>query len=166
MSAFSPSPRAHAVPGALFFRCQMITIIAPQRATDRHGSGRYGARRGTRLHMGIDYAAWPGSLVCSATDGIVTRIGQCYAELDKALYRLIEIERQDGALIRYLYLSPHVNAGQKIKRGQVIGSAQDLRTIYEGITPHVHVDVKIGGKFVDPDIYFAMTTGLKTELLD
>ena len=137
----------------------MLAIIAPKRQIDQFGSGRYGARRGSRLHLGVDYACWPGSLICSATDGTVTRIGQCYSETDRQQYKLVEIETSDGALVRYLYVSPHVTAGQYIKHGQIIGSAQDLRTIYNGITPHVHFDVKIGGQMVDPEIYLQTMAG-------
>lgn len=134
----------------------MLTVIAPPRGTDAYGSGRFGAKRGSRLHLGIDDAIWPGSLVCSMTSGVVTRLGWPYSEPERKKLRLIEIKNDiDGALVRYLYLSPHVVEGQRVERDQVLGSVQDLREFYKnGMTPHCHVDVNINGTFVDPEIYF------------
>ena len=49
------------------------------RGTDKWGSGHYGAKRGTRLHNGIDIVADYGSDVVSPIDGTVTRISYPYS---------------------------------------------------------------------------------------
>lgn len=109
---------------------------------------RFGMRRHPilgyrRMHAGLDYRARHGTPIVAVTDGQVTgagRMGGCgYA------VRL----RHGGALdTRYCHMSRiAVNAGQSVRRGQVIG--------YVGSTglstgPHLHYEMYRGGRAVDP----------------
>lgn len=134
----------------------MIQTIAPERQTDEHGSGAFGAARIGHTHKGIDYACSPGSILLSPVAGVVTRLGWPYSPDDqfKGHFRLVEIKTPLGYLVRCLYVLPCVKAGSEISKGQKLGAIQDLTTVYEGITPHVHIDVKINGMYIDPRVYF------------
>jgi len=134
----------------------MLLIKAPVRV-DKWGSGEFGAPRrngkGRYAHKGIDYAAEHGSIVLSPVRGRVNRLGWCYATSGpKSEYRLIEIETDD-AMIRFLYLRPLVEAGQKINTGDELGVVQDLSKIYQGIKNHCHIDVRVNGSNIDPNNY-------------
>ncbi len=50
------------------------------RGTDNHGSGKYGASRGNRLHKGIDFICQPGQRIYSPIDGKIARIARPYAD--------------------------------------------------------------------------------------
>jgi murein DD-endopeptidase MepM/ murein hydrolase activator NlpD len=134
----------------------MIKLLAQQRPDDPHGSGAYGASRGNRKHNGVDYAALPNSQALSSTRGKVTKIGYPYDPNDpkKGTFRYVEVTT-DGYRIRYFYVYPLVMLGENVEIGEVIGSVQDLRSVYRKITPHIHLEVKDEyGEFVDPREYF------------
>ena len=131
----------------------MIKTTTPKRTQDVHGSGEWGASRGSRVHKGIDYAVWPNSTVLSLTEGIVTKLGYAYS--DDLSFRYIEITRLDKHCIRYFYVEPDVSLGDIVEPGQPLGIAQDLRPRYKGITPHVHLGVMSPlGEYLNPEVYF------------
>lgn len=135
----------------------MLLIKAPVRY-DSWGCGEFGAPRksGDRRyqHKGVDYAAQAGSVVVSPLAGRVSRLGYCYATTGlRAEYRLIEIIDELGATVRFLYLRPLVEVGQKIAIGDEIGAVQDLSKIYTGMKNHCHIDIKYNGSFIDPERY-------------
>ena len=129
----------------------MIHIIPPQRTTDKHGSGFFGAPRGTRTHRGIDVACWPGSLVQSICDGTVTKHGWPYSDPNKSEYRYIEVTDDEGLKFRYFYVLPAITEGNRVKAGDILGEVQDLGKIYKGITPHFHFEVKLNGQYLNPN---------------
>lgn len=119
-----------------------------ERKCDGHGCGHYGARRGTRTHKGIDLVCRPLEPVFSPIAGTVTKVGYPYG--DDLSYRYVEIS-DHGYAFRVFYVEPQVEQGQQVSKGSVIGEAQDLRTRYQGITPHVHLEIKNSdGEFIDP----------------
>lgn len=130
----------------------MIKLRPPTRGDDPHGSGYYGAPRGDHKHRGIDLACWPGSEVESVSAGTVTKLGYCYA--DDLSFRYVEITSPFGYVSRYLYVEPSLDAGVGVMPGDVIGAAQDLRPRYEGITPHIHFEVREDGSIIPPEQYF------------
>lgn len=135
----------------------MIKVITPQRTSDRHGSGAWQASRGNRRHNGVDYAVYPGSVVLSATVGIVTKIGRPYYDAintEKNYFRYVEVTTPLGYRIRYFYVEPCVGVDDHISVDQPLGVAQDLTKVYTGITPHVHIGVKKDGKYINPEVYF------------
>lgn len=135
----------------------MIKTIAPERTTDSHGSGAWQASRGSRKHNGTDCAVYSGSIVLSATVGMVTKIGRPYYDAEdtsKNHFRYVQVTTPLGYEIRYFYIEPCVGLGDHISLDQPLGVAQDLTKVYNGITPHVHIGVKKDGKYIDPGVYF------------
>jgi hypothetical protein len=112
------------------------------RGADAWGSGGWAASRGDRLHSGLDFIADPGDLVRSPCYGIVTRIGQCYA--DDPSFKLVEI-LHPAAWVRVLYVAPDVAPGDTVHAGTTpLGLAQDVASRYgAGMTGHVHLDVRM-----------------------
>ena len=128
-----------------------------KRGADSHGSGDYLASRGSRKHMGIDFACSPGCQVYPDISGLVTKLGIPYADPKKREYRYVQITDDKGVDVRYFYLHPDVEIGQAVTTDTVIGICQDLTKIYEGITNHVHFEVKKNGKHINPEKYLIIS---------
>ncbi len=69
----------------------MIRILAKERVMDTWGSGHFGASRGERTHIGIDYACSPGSQILAPCIGEVTKLGYPYS--NDLSFRYVEIRR-------------------------------------------------------------------------
>lgn len=140
-----------------------VSSLCKVRATDKHGSGVYGARRGKhRKHNGTDLVCDGGTLIRACSDGTVTRAdGRIYSDPKKKDWKYIEITDRLGLKCRYFYVVPvilpdckNVQLGLKIKRGDIIGVCQGIESLYEGITPHLHFEVKDkSNKHINPDLY-------------
>lgn len=126
-------------------------IQPPVRTVDKWGDGSYLASRGGRDHRGVDIACYPLSRVLSPTRGTVSRIGRPYSEKGiKKQYTLVEVKVDALTYLKYMYVSPLVNAGDVIKIGDPIGLVQALTPLYDGITNHFHFEVWIEGCHVNP----------------
>lgn len=140
-----------------------VSSLCKVRGSDKHGSGWYEAPRGRhRKHSGIDLVCDGGTLIRACSDGVVTRAdGTVYADPKKRDWRYIEITDHYGKKCRYFYVVPvslpdckTVELGLSIKRGDVIGVCQGIESLYEGITPHLHVEVKNHkGDIINPNQY-------------
>lgn len=112
----------------------------------------FGMRDG-RMHYGVDIPAAPGTPIRAALSGTVTRVA--YDPLGAGNY--VRISHPNGWLTKYFHMSQQaVSRGQDVSAGQVIG--------YVGSTgrssgPHLHFELWIGGKAVDPQPYLDGTTG-------
>jgi len=102
--------------------------------------------RGMEFHTGIDIVAYYGAPIRAAADGTVESAGW-----DGGYGRCIQIYHRDGIESIYGHLSGFkVMAGDKVKKGQVIG--------YEGSSgeatgPHLHFEIRVNGTAVDPLSY-------------
>lgn len=107
-------------------------------------------RRGTcrHFHDGVDIAAPKGTKVRAAADGYVAYAGFSPWDGGSRAYVVI-IGHANGHESVYAHLQPKrsVRAGQKVKRGVVIG-----RVGMTGLTsgPHVHWEIRKGGIYLDP----------------
>ncbi|MBI5120991.1 MAG: M23 family metallopeptidase [Rhodospirillales bacterium] len=122
------------------------------------GCGHYGARRRKPdgkiyPHTGVDIAVEPGGAVSSPAEGTVERNNiDPYGD---RTFKGVLIRTDDGHEVRVLYVDPSVKAGDRVKAGSPIGTAQDLSKKHkprgrDKMTNHVHVDVKKGKDFKDP----------------
>ena len=129
-----------------------IMVVCPERGRDAWGEGHWGASRGDRTHMGIDYAAVPGSTLVSPVTGQVTKIGYPYS--DDLSYRYVEVTDGRGYRHRFFYVEPGVIMRQTIiAEFSALGVIQDITARYatpKGMTPHFHYEVKDESGFVDP----------------
>ena len=131
----------------------MLKAELPVRRTDKHGSGAWGAPRGGRKHRGVDYACHDGTIIFSATLGVVTKIGYPYC--DDLSYRYVEVTDANNNRYRYFYLSPLVTKGEAVTNSTPLGMVQDLQKRYKHITNHCHVEVKNGDDYLNPEMMLA-----------
>lgn len=119
------------------------------RKTDSHGSGSYGSKRGDRLHEGTDYICDPGQSIYSPIDGVIRREAKPYAGKE---YSGVLI-RNDWCAIKMFYFKPDYNLiGKQVKKGQIIGMAQDISEKYSGMIPHIHLEIC----HINPEIFIGM----------
>lgn len=134
----------------------MIKAILIERGSDPMGSGHYGASRGHRKHMGIDYCASPGTMIVSPVHGKVTKLGYPYAQ--DTSFRYVEITSLDGHRHRLFYVSPSVTLGDLVGEKDVVGYCQDIATKWgNGMKNHIHYEIMVPGKnrkYVDPKEYW------------
>ena len=128
-----------------------MKALLPLRHADAWGSGEYLASRGDRVHRGVDFVAVPGTFIYSDVVGTVTKIGYPYE--DNMFYRYVQVLDTEGNQVRYFYLEPAVNVGDEVTPDTILGAAQDLNPRYEGITNHVHLEIKKDGGYRDPMAY-------------
>ena len=129
---------------------QKAPFSSPVKQAFRFTSG-YGYRRdpktgGRRMHSGVDFAASNGTPLFATADGVVTHAGW-----DTGYGRLVKIQHEFGIETRYAHLSKlRVKVGQRISRGDRIG---DMGASGRVTGVHLHYEVRVGGKAVNPMIY-------------
>ena len=125
-----------------------IKPISGGRLTSTFG-GRSATIRGmTTYHGAVDWATPIGTSVVASCGGRVSFAGW------KASYgNCIFIEHPDGRQTRYAHLSKVlVSAGQNVSQGEKIALSGNT-----GVStgPHLHFEIRIGGKAVDPLKYIS-----------
>ncbi len=140
---------------ALLKQRQSGTLITQKVVTTPSGwpahgtiSSPYGFRwHGTDFHPGVDIAADYGTPIRATADGVVTAAGWNSGGYGN----MVDIRHASGLLTRYGHASSVVvHIGQHVKRGQIIA--------YVGSTgystgPHVHYEVRLNGRPIDPMPY-------------
>ena len=115
---------------------------------DSVGSGRYGAKRGSRRHQGIDFCCAPGQEVKAPVAGVVTRVAFPYAGDRKYLGLELQGEHCKAKLFYCRPKSWNI-IGKRVAAGEVIGIAQDVSDKYgPDCIPHVHLEM-----VVDPALF-------------
>lgn len=136
------------------------------RGTDAYGSGHHLASRGSRVHKGVDLITQAGELVMSYCRGTVTKIGYPYnpdTQPDKGHFRYVEVTDCRGLKVRTFYLDPLVDVGDIVELDTVIGSSQDLTEVYpDGMTQHIHFEVKTGNAYLNPMKYLNLIGAIKS----
>lgn len=113
-----------------------------------HVNSEFGPRRSpfskrTRMHHGVDLALPYGSYVLSTAEGVVSAVRRT-----KSYGLVIDVKHSDKIVTRYAHLSKAlVRRGEQICRGEVLGLVGN-----SGMStgPHLHYEVRVGGKSVDP----------------
>jgi len=120
------------------------------RGCDDYGCGHFGASRGSRKHIGIDFVSEPGQLVTSDVAGKVTKLGYPYG--DDLSFRYVQVTTDQNVDCRYFYCQPSVAVSDIVKVGNVIGKAQDIAARYTKgkMTNHIHFEVKRDGHALNP----------------
>lgn len=118
--------------------------------TSDYGMRTHPVLGGRRNHKGVDLAAPTGTPVYATADGLVER-----ADWFSSYGLFIRIEHGAELETRYAHLSRlAVSAGDRVNKGDLIG--------YVGSTgrstgPHLHYEVRIAGKAVNPTPYMVET---------
>lgn len=120
------------------------------------GRGAWGAPRGDRPHLGVDYIAKEGTHIYAPHGGVIAHVGYAYSK-DKYKYtgreslRTIWLQTPFGRW-KFLYLQPRVRELQEINRGTIIGTMTNMAQFYEsGMTNHIHVELWVNA-FIDHGI--------------
>ena len=99
-----------------------------------------------RPHEGIDVSAPMGAPIVAPAGGVVQRV-----TWETGYGNVLEIDHGDGIVTKYAHCSKiMVRPGQKVKRGQIIANVGST-----GLStgPHVHYEIHVTGKVVDPLTY-------------
>ncbi len=98
------------------------------------------------FHYGVDITTQTGNPIVATADGIVLTVVQ-----DKFLGKHVIISHGFGFTTIYGHMSAFkVRPGQKVKRGDVIGL---VGMTGKAVGPHVHYEVRMDGKQVNPYNY-------------
>ncbi len=102
-----------------------------------------------RVHCGIDIVTAAGDKVTAAADGTVESITE-----DPMYGKTVIISHNGGAKSIYgnlgAELAEGIAVGSKVSCGDVIGMVGDTATLELAEEPHLHFEMMVGGKHVDP----------------
>lgn len=116
------------------------------RFTSQFGFRRDPKTGGRRMHKGVDFAASNGTPLYATADGVVIHAGW-----SSGYGRLVKIQHEFGIETRYAHMSKlRVKVGQRVSRGERIG---DMGASGRVTGVHLHYEVRVGGKAVNPMIY-------------
>ena len=120
-----------------------VVPAADHRITSTFGYRSDPFTRRSAMHSGIDFKGAMGSPIFAAATGEVTFAGR------KSGYgNCVEITHANGIVTRYAHLSRiDVAAGQPIEAGETLGG---LGSTGRSTGPHLHFEVRINGKAVNP----------------
>lgn len=127
-----------------------FVLASPLKFTPRVTSGFSRSRlhpvhRVYRAHLGVDYAAAPGTPVVAVADGVVVSAGWAGGG-----GRQVRIRHVSGLESYYLHLSSFgsgIRAGVHVEQGQMIGRVGSSGT---ATGPHLDYRLRKNGVFVDP----------------
>jgi stage II sporulation protein Q len=98
---------------------------------------------------GIDYQSDYDFDVVSILDGIVITVRD-----DQTLGKIIEVKHKDNIISTYQSLSEiAVKEGDEVKQGDIIGKS-GLSNIQKDMGSHLHFELTINSKTVDPEDYY------------
>lgn len=104
-----------------------------------------------RLHKGTDFTAEAGALVVAAVDGVIKEVSKS----DVFYGAVIEIEHANGVKTVYKFIEPAENLkkGDKISRGQTIGTIAAATGVENADGAHLHFEVYKNGTLAELDEY-------------
>ena len=102
-----------------------------------------------RVHCGLDVKAAVGTAVCAMADGVVADVYD-----DPMLGKCVKISHKGDAETVYAHLGQELAAGivrgAGVKAGQTIGCVGETTLIELADEPHLHLEMTVSGKKVDP----------------
>lgn len=120
-----------------------IKPISGGRLSSHFGKRAQPTKGASTYHKGVDWATPTGTSVVASCGGTVARAGW-----GSGYGYVVYINHEDGRQTRYAHLSKVlVKVGQTVKQGERIALSGNT-----GVSsgPHVHFEILIGGKQVDP----------------
>ncbi|MBA4849013.1 M23 family metallopeptidase [Emticicia sp. BO119] len=117
-------------------------IVSPLKIrVDGEGDGNFGTSRlpPYNKHYGLDLEVKTGQRVYAPFSGTIILIPK--ALKDKDGYQGVRIMADNGLKIDVLYIKPAVKANTRIKKGDLIGYAQDITKAYsDTMKNHIHIE--------------------------
>lgn len=103
-----------------------------------------------RLHRGIDWQAEEGSAVLAVTDGKIAGLTD-----DNVYGRGVVLARGDKLQFIYYGLQPAAGLaeGDSVTAGDKLGEVCEPPLFEDGYPPHLHLEIWLDGKVVDPAEY-------------
>ncbi|MBQ8163218.1 MAG: M23 family metallopeptidase [Clostridia bacterium] len=115
-----------------------------------------------RTHLGVDIEGELGTEVLAVADGIVTNVWD-----DPFMGTCISIEHSGNAVSIYKNLDPVVKEGIvigcEVKSGDVIGVIGESAMNEIAQEPHLHYELKVADKHVDPKDHFKFPSKNNTQ---
>jgi len=111
----------------------------------------FGATPGGGFHSGVDLTAPYGSPVEAAAAGTVVFMDSYFG-----YGNMVDIRHADGLVTRYAHLSayaPGLRVGSALEPGGPVGS---IGTSGHAHGPHLHFEVRVDGRAVDPKPYLGL----------
>jgi len=110
-----------------------------------------------RTHSGVDLKASLGDSVCACADGVVKKIWD-----DPMMGKSVIVEHAAGVESVYKNLAPelaeNVAEGASVNAGQILGSIGESALIECEEESHLHFELTVNGKHVDPAEYIEMAS--------
>lgn len=111
---------------------------------DSRGSGAFGAPRrrddgSTYTHKGVDLECKVGQEIRMPVTGQITREARPYVSDPRWRGVYISALRAEMKIF-YMLPIPEL-VGTTVREGEVIGHAQDIGIKYDGVTPHIHLEI-------------------------
>lgn len=110
-----------------------------------------------RTHDGVDIKSTIGSNVMAVADGVVTRIWN-----DQFMGTCVSIQHSGNAVSIYKNLDKTISDGLvigcSVKAGDIIGTVGETAMNEIAQEPHLHYELKVNDKFVDPKEYMTFPT--------
>ena len=123
-----------------------MPVLSSYRFTSGFGTRRDPKTGGYRAHNGIDLAGSTGTPIHATADGVVV-----FASRQRGFGNLIKIRHEFGFETLYAHLNRiRVKVGDRVSRGNRIG---DMGSTGRSTGTHLHYEVRIGGKPVNPMTY-------------
>lgn len=140
-----------------------ITRYVPQKTNEiKVGALGYRLRRPTKgvltqgyhnRHFALDIANAKNTPIYAAADGVV--IKESHSGWNYGYGRYIVIDHGNGVETLYGHNNvTKVGVGEKVKKGQLIALMGNTGRVFGRTGIHLHFEVRIGGRKVNPNIYF------------
>jgi murein DD-endopeptidase MepM/ murein hydrolase activator NlpD len=138
--------RAAKARAGIAYRVMLMPVVKLKQVTRG-----FGPTPGNGFHTGVDLTAPYGSPVQAAAAGTVVFAGTYYG-----YGNMIDVRHPDGLVTRYAHLSafaPGLRVGSALEHGGPVGS---IGTSGNAHGPHLHFEVRVDGKAVDPKPYLGL----------
>ncbi len=150
--AFLGLVRTAAARAGIAYRIMRMPVVKLKQVTRG-----FGPTPGHGFHTGVDLTAPYGSPVQAAAGGTVVFAGTFFG-----YGNMIDLRHPDGLVTRYAHLSafaPGLRVGSPVDTGGPVGS---IGTSGHAHGPHLHFEVRVDGKAVDPKPYLGLPSAPTT----
>lgn len=110
-----------------------------------------------RAHLGVDIATEISAPVCAVAAGKVARVWN-----DPLMGTCVAVSHEGDVLSVYKNLAKTlaegIEVGMTVKAGQQLGTVGDSSILEMADTPHLHLEMTVGGLAADPLDYFSKET--------